>query len=255
MLLAGAASAAPTKVAFANAAGSIGTGVCSPRITVQLQDAAGTPTAAATSTTVALSGPAAVFASAACTGDPFDPALGLVIPPGQTQAQFSFVHPHAEQITLGAAADGFPAATQAWTLTAAAGVPAQLVFTNAPVNVAQGACTPALNYVLEDSAGAAATATRQLTIGLGPSAYVEFYSDAACAQRVLGQTVQNGAAGGTVFVKADAAGTVLMQATSPGLDPATLKLNVAAASSGGCTTAGAVPALSLLLLCLRRRRK
>ncbi len=84
LLLAGAV----TQLGFASQPGQVGTGVCSAELVVEAEDAAGNPSATVDPILLVITGPAAIFSAADCTGDPLDVSSGLAIPAGGTNARF-----------------------------------------------------------------------------------------------------------------------------------------------------------------------
>jgi hypothetical protein len=247
--------AAVAKLGFASQPGQVGTGVCSPAVVIEGEDAAGAPAATVDPIPIIISGPAAIFPTSDCTGDPMALAGGLAIPSGGTNAKFYFLQPKPGSLALGASASQFSQVTQTWTVVAALGVANGISFIDKQVTVALGACSAALPYFFHDVQGTAVAAPRVLNVIYQPAQYLEFYSDAGCATRILSTPIPSGGQGGQVYVKpGTVAGAFNLQATSPGFisDSTTLLVSD---PKHGCASAGAGwAALAILLLPRRRSR-
>jgi hypothetical protein len=245
--------AAPVKLGFATASGQVGTGVCSAKITVETEDAGGAPTPTPQPVPLQLSGPAAFFLTPDCSGDLIDPNGGATIAGNSAQVSFYFLHPKPVTLTITVQSTPYPLVTQSWTVVAAPGVVSGLAFVDSQASVQQGKCSPAFAYLLHDVNGAAAAAQRTIIVIFSPAGFVEFYSDSACANRVLSLELPVGSQGSQIYTRAAIAGAFPVQAFSPGLDPGSLSLQVPAASSGGCATAGGAFAALGILSLMRRR--
>jgi len=247
--------AAPTQLAFLTQPGQTGTGVCSPKVTVELEDAGGATAMAPAPVALTLTGPDAFFSAADCTGPIIDPNGGLIIPRGGSNAIFYFLHPHVGPLPLTVSGDPYAAVTQSWTVVAAPGVAMGLTFLGiGSVSIKQSACSEALSYVFHDINGALVTAPRALTVIYSPADYVEFYSDASCrSRRLLSADLPAGSSGSQVYVRAGLIGAYTVRAASPGLEPSTVQVLISGGPQG-CASAHALwPALALLPL-LRPRR-
>ena len=251
-----AAQAAPTKIAFVSASFSVGTGQCSPEVTLQLQDASGAAASAPQNIAVAIAGPAGYFTAADCSGDPLT-RTAMAFAQGQSTLKFHFIHPRAGALNIVATSPSFTTVSQSVTVTLAAGVPAAFAFTGGPVSLPVGTCTPAIPWVFKDAAGNPAAANRTMLVLYEPSSSVEFFSEASCstASLVLSLQAAPGTTGGQVFAKSAVLGSVPFKITSPGLDFDQFSLS-ATGSTGGCTSVGAAwPAVAGLFFLLRRRRR
>lgn len=105
-----------------------------------------------------------------------------------------------------------------------AGPAAQLGFTSTAQSVAALACSGATVVTLQDAGGNAVPNASSRTItfaGPGP-ANVTFYSDATCATALSGAqtTMASGSNTVTVYFKSEGLGTVGLNASAPGLNPA-----------------------------------
>lgn len=246
--------AAPVKVAFVTQPGQTGTGVCSPKVTVELEDASGAPAAAAAPVQLSLSGPAAFFSTPDCTGNAIDPTLGFVIPAGATAASFYFLHPKPGALTLSVGSSLYPQVSQSWTVVAAPGFASGLgLMTSGPTTLDLGACSQMIQYVFHDFGGALVSTQRALSVLYQPPEFIEFYADASCKTRVLSADLPAGSPGGQVYLRGAIAGTFIVTATSAGLDQGSLQISISGGSHG-CASADAGWAALGILPLLRRRR-
>jgi hypothetical protein len=166
-------------------------GVCSLTVTVQSQNAAGTPTNVLSSTPVSLSTTStggAFYSDAGCT----TAITSVTIPGGSNSASFYYKDTKAGAPTITASATGLTSATQTETVNAAA--PSKLVFTTLAQTLTAGVCSATITVQTQDTFGnpssvAAATAVSLSTTSTGGA----FYSDAGCTTAITFVTVATGA--------------------------------------------------------------
>jgi hypothetical protein len=247
--------AAPTKLAFVTGPGQTGTGVCSAKVTVELEDANNVTATAPAPVSLILSGPDGYYSAADCTGPIIDPNGGLTIPMGGSNASFYFLHPHVGSVPLAVSSDQYAAVTQSWAVVAAPGVAMGITWvSNLSVGVKQGDCSAPLSYVLHDINGALVTAPRTITVNYSPADFIEFYPDASCrTHRLLSVDLPAGSSGSQISLRGSLIGAYTVRASSPGLEPAQVQVLIGGGSQGCASAQAFWPALALLPL-LRRRR-
>jgi hypothetical protein len=197
-------------------------GGCSDIVTVQAQDSYGNAVTGAGAVQVSLStspaGALLFFADEAC---------GVAIPGGAAAiaAGRSTVGFHVQ----GTAAGAVRVTASSTTLTSAdqveqvtAGPPARLAITSAPQSVTAGSCSGLASLALRDAWGNAATAGAPVPASLAatPGGGFTFFRDSLCTAPVTTATVAAGDTGTGFWFKGTVAGTVTVDATAAGLDPA-----------------------------------
>lgn len=103
----------------------------------------------------------------------------------------------------------------------AGGPPMALVFASAPVTVAAGRCSPAIELALQDGTGTATAAGAALAVELQSAPPgLGIYSNPGCTRALTTLEIPAGEAGATFHFRAEAAGTVILRARPAALPSA-----------------------------------
>jgi len=218
---------APAKLAFTTPARSAVAAVCSPAVTVTVQDASdnASPVPMPLSVTLAV-GALQLFSDATC----MTAATGLTIATGQTSGTFYFRSNAAAAYPMTASAGGLTDAVQTATVTPA---PAdRLAFVTPPRTASAGACSAVVTIARRDpfgndSPGAAAT----VALAAMPAAGFTFYSDPGCTMSTTTAGLANGAAQASFYFIGTVAAAETLTVTSAPLMPASQAATVTAAAA------------------------
>jgi hypothetical protein len=217
---------AGSRLAFRTSlATTVTSGVCSPVVQVQLQDAQGNAVNVTATTQVALSSSPTdgfqFFTDAACTA----PAVtATTIALGQSIASFYFKGGRAGSATLSAS---MGSVSVSHTATINSGAPAALLFPQSPLTLASGVCTP-VTLEVKDSAGNPATRATNRTVGLTASAPpgITLASNDTCTNTTNQVVVSANQSSATFYVSGQGQGSVTVTASASGLTPAELSVTV-----------------------------
>lgn len=175
-----AAGGPPAALRFTNAPVQVQAGFCSPPLTVELADDAGTTAIAPADTPVGLAETDLSGAVLFCGSN-----LGsATIDAGTSAVSFDVWSTRAGRYPMAATSPGLAAAAQ--DVEILPGPPAQAAFVTSAFGVDVGACSPERVVQLEDSYGnpSPATAPISLNISATPSTTVKAYSDPACQTEI-----------------------------------------------------------------------
>lgn len=189
-----------SRLAFASAPQTIGTGTCSAPIIVETRNALGQPTPVVSNTTVLFNvglGTVAVYAGAGCAGGP---AGSGVIPAGMSQVGFSVRSAVATNTSLFATSNPLTGAVQSLTVFQ---LPTQLAFTAAiqpPLRA--GSCLAASVEARGPTMTPLAVqsdATVLLTTSVANGTL--FFTDALCTLQATAVTIRSGTSATPLYVK------------------------------------------------------
>jgi hypothetical protein len=171
---------APTKIVFTTSAMSVQAGVCSAVMTVQARDSLNNPEGVLSATAVGLAGSAGnmtFFSDPGCTMG----ISGTTIPLGMTDASFYATGTTVSTPMVTATPAGLTAASQGFTITAAAS--SKLVYTTLAQNVGAAQCSAVVTVQVQDAYGnvSGVPSATTLSPAANPVSLVTFFQDAACA--------------------------------------------------------------------------
>lgn len=250
----------PTKVVFTSSPQTLVVGVCSALTGIQVQDALDNASPLTSDTAVSLLSGAATtqfHSNPTCT----NPITSVTIPTSSAVASFYFRDSTAGSPTLTARSTGLTDGIQVATFNNAA--PSRLAFATPPRTVIAGACSPVVRVQSQDSFGNAAPlgAAATVTLSIG-SATAGLYSDPACATALSGNQVviAGGTSSADFYFRDNTIGSPAIDASAPGLIPASQTETVAAAqpdalvfitsaqtlTAGSCSAPATVEARDLL---------
>ncbi|HET9407547.1 MAG TPA: Ig-like domain repeat protein [Candidatus Sulfotelmatobacter sp.] len=171
------------KLAFTSAVFATLTGLCSPQISVQIQNANGSAATLTTATVLnpsSSSGAAKFFSDAACSTQ----INSVTINAGASTGNFFYEDGTVGTPTITVASTGLTSVVQAEAITG-------LRFGTTAFSVAVNACSPAITLQSANTQGGNPTSlTQTTTINLSSSsAGGKFYSDAACTTQIASTTI------------------------------------------------------------------
>lgn len=210
-------SGGPLVLAFTTAPQAVTAGACSGVATVQTRDAFNNPSAVASPLTVDLAGPTMTFYSGpGCSGA----VTSVVVGAGTNSQSFYFRATGAGPRAITASSAGFSSAVQTQTVNPAAAF--ALAFTNPPLAVTAGACSPAATLQVRDSYGNDTTVAGSTAVGLSSSPpTLSWFSDSGCSTAAPSVTIAAGTGTQTAYFRATVAGSPTAIATSAPLNQAT----------------------------------
>jgi hypothetical protein len=210
-------SAVPTQLAFVTPPQTIAEGACSAAALVQIEDSAGRPVAATSTTTLTLSSSpptGAFYADSACTVL----TTTLTIQAG-SEGSFYFSDTVAGTPTLTVSGTGLTSAVQKEDVTPQG---SNLVFLSTAQKVNAGACSATATVAIEDSNGVPSPVS-MTTIGslTSNSMTMSFFLDAVCASATSSLTIPAGSSTTQFYFKDATLGAPTITVSIPGLTKAT----------------------------------
>ena len=202
-----------TRLAFPAAAQTLAAGQCSAAITVQSQNAGGTPENVTSLTPVTLSSSSSggsFFSDPACATTP---AFELAIPSGGNASTVYWRDTRVGEPLLSATAIGFSPAAQSQTVTP--DIPVKIFFTTRDQTITAGACSEETGFTTGDALDNPSPGAQAVSAVLTSSSQgTGFFSDPGCRQSIGTVTVAAGTSSAVFYWRDAFTGTPAITATT-----------------------------------------
>ena len=215
-------------------------GACSAAYTITSRDAYGNDAHVTDAIAVSLdgAGSGSFFASSDCTGVPIS---SVALAASTSSKDFHLKYETPGTFTLAVNASGFAGANASITVNQA---PPTRLALSGPGTVAAGSCSSAFTITTLDSSGNLSPTLADTTVNLSGAGAGTFYSDASCSTSMTSVAIASGSSSNVFYFKDGSVENISLATSSPGMTGASAALTVFASAPTQLAITGAASILA-----------